>query len=360
MANVGVEEDEFYITLLSNSSFQHFPKNRTSSFEVHLSKEIFLNNGNWRVALSDLIYPHTLYNIGENNNSIYVTYTHEIIDTQARTHHKQTKKLAVKIDPCFCRSLDGLKVLINECFEKKFECLLFRDELTSAQHFVVSSNIDKLITFFRSDNGGGGGEQPVDENISNTYDDLFKPEDVDGITKETSIEKKFDTQNDEIIIEADTFYNNLRDGEDQLGNVVVHSASIDIKLEGRLALQCGFTPNHNLYSCRNSPLPGSLNLGIPAEIFCYVNIIEPQLIANVCSQVLKIAKLIDRDTCFGETITREFINRSYVKLNRLRFQTIRVELRDSTGNLLNFSFGTSILQLHFKRDLAGVAKGSTF
>ena len=48
--------ENFYLTLLSNSSMKYFSKNVTSNFTTQLPKSINLE-GEWNVALSEIQFP---------------------------------------------------------------------------------------------------------------------------------------------------------------------------------------------------------------------------------------------------------------------------------------------------------------
>ena len=52
----------FYLTLPSNSSFNHFPNNTLSEYTTKLPQEINLE-GSWEVGIAEIGYPHTWYNI---------------------------------------------------------------------------------------------------------------------------------------------------------------------------------------------------------------------------------------------------------------------------------------------------------
>lgn len=52
-----------YVTLVSDSSKQFFPENKISHFMTQLPSSISLTDGEWEVGLTDLIYPHTWYNM---------------------------------------------------------------------------------------------------------------------------------------------------------------------------------------------------------------------------------------------------------------------------------------------------------
>lgn len=61
--------DEFYVTLPSNSSFDYYPDNTLSDFTTKLFKSLDLT-GEWEVALVEISFPHSFYNITERNNRI--------------------------------------------------------------------------------------------------------------------------------------------------------------------------------------------------------------------------------------------------------------------------------------------------
>lgn len=58
----------FYVTLISDSSKNFFSDNKISHFITQLPKPISLDSGNWEVALVDITYPHSWYNIQSDNN----------------------------------------------------------------------------------------------------------------------------------------------------------------------------------------------------------------------------------------------------------------------------------------------------
>lgn len=55
----------FYMTLLSNSSMDYYPENRTSSFTVQLPRYMYLD-GHWEVALTEIQYPYTFSNVADD------------------------------------------------------------------------------------------------------------------------------------------------------------------------------------------------------------------------------------------------------------------------------------------------------
>lgn len=52
----------FYLTLPSNSSMAYFPDNTLAQFKTKLPQDIDLT-GRWQVGLAEIQFPHTFYNI---------------------------------------------------------------------------------------------------------------------------------------------------------------------------------------------------------------------------------------------------------------------------------------------------------
>lgn len=384
---------DFYLSLLSNASSKDYPENKANSFKVNLSQQLRFDGDGWRVALTDFIYPHTLYNVTDKSNTISLTYIQHVVNEQKKENLKMVKTFKMKIPLCFCNTLEDLLKVINHNWNQNFGGTLFSETLTSTQHVTLfPDTISQLAVRFKQtqkpptpaassskskppQNTAANpkptfGHQPkpsileellatvqflsVTSSTANVMVGNFSPSST-RIPRETSDNSGSSTSsssssseqmnptlqiNKYLSYECSQFVVDFNEKADD-----VYIAT----MEGRLALQCGFTPEHNILDYFRSPLPGGANLGIPSELFCYVDIIEPQLISDTCSQVIKIVKTIDAKTKFGDTIHREISNRNYVKLSKNRFQVVECELRDTTGELLNFAYGSSLLQLHFKR-----------
>ena len=56
----------FYLTLPSNSSQEYFPDNTLTHYFTKLPQAIDLKGVDWEVGLVEMQYPHTWYNIQED------------------------------------------------------------------------------------------------------------------------------------------------------------------------------------------------------------------------------------------------------------------------------------------------------
>lgn len=65
--------EDFFVTLVSNSSMNIFPNNTTSSFTVHLSEKITLR-GQWNVAIAEIHYNYNFFNVTSENNKVILSH----------------------------------------------------------------------------------------------------------------------------------------------------------------------------------------------------------------------------------------------------------------------------------------------
>ena len=149
--------DEFYVTLPSNSSFDYYPDNTLSDFTTKLFKPLDLP-GEWEVALTEISFPHSFYNIVEPFNAILYSGDGTARNTEL-----------IKIPPGYYNDLDELFIAMHELMNslgksnikiilnkntQKVEVKLkdgafiqFEPELAAMLGFVDSSNEGGLVTY---------------------------------------------------------------------------------------------------------------------------------------------------------------------------------------------------------------------
>lgn len=77
---------EFYMTLLSNSSMNIYPENKTSTFTVQIPRPVRLE-GDWDVALAEIQYPYSFFTLQEGENKIEIrthSATTEFVDSKGK------------------------------------------------------------------------------------------------------------------------------------------------------------------------------------------------------------------------------------------------------------------------------------
>lgn len=107
-------EDNFFITLLSNSSTTYHPNNKTTSFTVTLPQKISLP-GKWYVGVAEIHYNYNFFNISEGNNQIKFTFTTD--DNDMHEHENMVKRQInthCEIEPGFYTDMNDVIRAIND------------------------------------------------------------------------------------------------------------------------------------------------------------------------------------------------------------------------------------------------------
>lgn len=270
------------MTLLSNSSMNVYPENKTSSFTVHIPRYVTLT-GNWDVALTEMHYPYAFFTVSEGENVMQIKsefVTQRFIDSKGAINEDAYWQNIV-IKPGFYRDIQEIIDCLN---------LEIRDAMKTDKDFFQIN--DKT--------------QRVSGNIS-----IFGP----------------------------SFSH---------GDII----PLAFKICGRLALQLGFRPDEENSLDAMAPHPTNLNMGIPDIMLIYCDIIEPQIIGDSWSKVLRTVNTSDGAIVnFSQPRSFEFTRLQYVPLQSKQFHTIRIDIRDVAGKLLPFQYGTLSVKLHFKRRL---------
>lgn len=259
---------EFYLTLLSNSSLDYYPENKTSSFTVHLPNKLILSNV-WEVAIVEIHYQYTFFNVTENNNQINIEISNNENDKDS---------FNLEIEPGYYDDVEDIVFQVNNVFKQH-----------TMQECIELNGITKRI-------------EPI------------QPQYLDEL------------------------------------NIVSKFSNATIKLQNRLALQLGFTPNENILKYAKSKHASSILLGVPDQMLIYCDIIEPQLIGHEFARVLRIIQShpTEKRMIFGQACYQEFSLLHYVPILKKEFESISIDIRDCTGNLMPFQHGTLTIKLHFR------------
>ena len=85
----------------------------------------------------------------------------------------------------------------------------------------------------------------------------------------------------------------------------------------------------------------------PRLLQVYCSIIEPWVVSNVKAPLLRTIAVTERGI-EKRILSREFVSRSYLPVNVQSFQTIQMEIRDTTGKYAPFQDGLTYFRLHFR------------
>lgn len=145
---------------------------------------------------------------------------------------------------------------------------------------------------------------------------------------------------------------------DNLSNrTIVHKEYVKkniahIYLHGRLGLQLGFDPLSDIMETRISPHIGNVRFGIPDQMFIYTDIIDPTFIGHEKAYVIKVINTEAKKFTFGDTCHKEYTHMHYMRVQKREFESISVDIRDYTGQLMPFQHGILMIKLHFKNQNA--------
>lgn len=97
---------DFFVTLLSNSSMNYFPQNKTSSFTVQLAEKITLN-GSWNVGIAEIHYNYNFFNVTDANNEIIVKRKSD------QTENSIVPMAEIRITPGYYSTVSDLVETVN-------------------------------------------------------------------------------------------------------------------------------------------------------------------------------------------------------------------------------------------------------
>ena len=84
-------------------------------------------------------------------------------------------------------------------------------------------------------------------------------------------------------------------------------------------------------------------------MYVYCDIIESVVIGDTLAPLLRIVNMDPVNHTFGSHTVDIFNPLHYVPVEKLNFEHIEIDIRDSTGRHLPFTFGTVSVKLHFRR-----------
>ena len=118
----------------------------------------------------------------------------------------------------------------------------------------------------------------------------------------------------------------------------------------RLALQLGLD-HHGPYPANEKIMgvkPVEISLGIPSQLFIYMDILADQIIGHTRAPILRTVP-VDINARFGSMTIFHCEHPIYFDLNTRSFDTVQIDIRDHPGRYLPFEFGTLTLLVHFRQ-----------
>ena len=102
------------ITIPSNASYQYYPENTTSNFNIKLSHSLNFNNKEYECGISEIIYPNQIMNIRKGLNEVAI---YCILKNDPKNDRKNTPKIVFNVPPGYYNSIEEVVVIIKEEFK---------------------------------------------------------------------------------------------------------------------------------------------------------------------------------------------------------------------------------------------------
>ena len=125
--------------------------------------------------------------------------------------------------------------------------------------------------------------------------------------------------------------------------------NINVRLSPQLARILGFKPTDDLSEVKIGRSPPNVVREIPSQMYIYTDIAESHMVGDAVAPLLRIININPMEHTFGSDGVQIFDSPHYIPVQKHNFEQIEIDLRDSTGAHIPFSFGLVCLKLHFRR-----------
>ena len=365
-----MELEPFYVTLPSNASMDFYPTNKISQYRTKLPKSISLSH-QWEVGLCELIFPANWYNVVEGGNTITFFRQKGKVKIRGQVHQLEVEKGFLNIHD-FLQEMEYVlmryvetgdtdvfsypydKVVIR--LPRKIKKMVLNDHLAYALGFTYG-NIEQ---------SAAGNKKPI-KNFMGKNKYIFTVETKDEeVVLQNDIETKFSIpeahyDSPEMLLNLfNTVMNSvlrlpklknkgfLLNKEKKIVEVKLPFDGIEITLDAPLAALLGF--NKRIFSGTKT-ITGEFPYDVKNSfysLFVYTDIIQSQMIGDTYAKLLQVTPAPQRTNTI---ISHTFNPIQYVALERHKFETIEIAIRNSAGDLVPFTTGLSIVKLHFRPKL---------
>ncbi len=277
------------MVLPSNSSPHLYRDNTTSQFKIDLAQPCDLH-GKWQIALLEVQYPNTVFNVQKGANWI------RFYDVS-----KEIEQLKLSDGPEFRRESHPLSISDFSSAALKFEY-----EVEPGMYTTISSLIRAVKRAL----------QPIRNCVPGAEPDF-----------------KIDVHEGKLYI---------CDLPDLKLSCMFFAPRLSLLLG--LPYSGPYTPQKRINAVRGI----DLSLGRPEVMFIYSNIIQDQVVGHTRAPLMRVVPM-KIDSKFGSMSNYTCENPIYLDLATKSFGELEVHIRTDTGDLVPFHHGTLTLLCHFKQ-----------
>jgi hypothetical protein len=378
--------DQFYFILTSDGSFDMYPENKTSSFQISLRKPLDFGEDDWEVGLQSVNYPYSWVNVGPaaGVSMKYIVDRYVGVEEvkfpnwQCQTVKEIEKFITEKIRMNYIqrgendtKKMRKLELITDElgrikigCNEPDFDLGLSDNllrvlgllghpemEILRMDSFEKRQKQREIIEFFWG--------KEYDTQISVMAKSIPEWKDLMRfcfIVHESinwgDIDKNAKAKWENIDITAKELVEveRLVEGSKKYSENIAHNPLNVISPEV-LKLLALLMIRMKLYINEKKPpkiikgvLPAVLN---PVErMYIYLNIIKP---IDMNDNPMKLLKLVNTEGEPFKTTQAEFSNLTYVPVEKGSHNMLQVYIKNDRGMFVPFMSGTVVLTLHFRK-----------
>lgn len=327
-----MENKDFYMTLPSNSSLQHFPANTLSSFKVLLPRRINLSSEyDWEMGLSEIQYPLSIGSLNQNDHVMIGLSKNNRNDTDYDDDEQIPRT----------ESSDPFQ-------NSHFQIIHEKPTVT------ITSYIDKKVEFFHYLLSPPTNMSMPHEIVTylNTFLNSRKILNKHLLRKNMSPQKAFNI-----------IYENGGKNRSSILEITLNSVfeGLSLMIPPSIARILGFPLNDQQFMYL--PYPGryvyvnqklDISANRPPIFFVYNNLVAPSLIGNYLAPNLRSVVLPRNNENDEKTkyVSTSFSPINYYPLAVKSFNIIETELRSQTGEKIPFDYGVVNVILHCRPKLS--------
>lgn len=353
--------NSFYVHLPSNEATS-LDENTLGKYTTHLARPILLD-GAWEVALAEISYTVSWYNLTGNNYVSILSFGHELSGSSV------FGKSFVRGD----KTLEDIEEVEEEYGEQsQNDSTLVQTMITSTpiKHAIEEESVHFVLPTPKANESATFSDAKL-ARLTNSHL-LYKTRIRPG---HYTAKELIDTINNVV------FHELLGRGEDpstfkspqleidkdgfvsgytgkRINPATDKSEDIFINLSGNVAKLLGFYwDNHEEWKAvstnfgRKYKVTSSSHFdprGGIFHLFVYSDIIRTVHVGESMSNLLRIVE-VPNNTSFGQHINISHLKPQYKRLSSNEISSIAVNIKDDNENELAFRFGTSIVTLHFRK-----------
>lgn len=351
--------NEFYLTLLSNSSHNYFPNNTLANFHTKLPTKLFLSD-EWVVGLAEISF-----NIAKSSSDREKPRTIQPRTILIKNGQKTDRFFKIPIFSQFT-PLHSLLYLLRNTFSKDLRPL---DDFVGSSLSDINSDIDKRLTnivknLTNCEIQEGKGETiergqtgpfshfsiqfKCNEPIIKLQNPIQQSNGKEPITTITIFldHKFFDIPlyNDEFESVEELMKTILLSipfqsrSQEKILKIVENSRLPPIRIDNQEFVSTSLHPS---VVPKNEPQNHMRKL-----MFVYTDIIKHQLVSNTFAKCLRTILLLKNDEVY-----KSFETIQYHPLEKTNFDTIEILITSQDGEIYNFEHSATptMLVLHFKK-----------